>query len=338
MVVPLTAAQPIRAQDIPYERGLHEVADGCWAWVQPNGQSDNNAGIVVGDGASIVVDTTYELRGTRDMLAAASDLLQDNPIRFAVNTHEDQDHTWGNQLLPPDAQIFASSGTVAAFHSLTPDTVRRITSTDHGAGTQWVWDNYVNRDVDLIEPRLPDVAIDDETELDVGGRTVRLVPVFPAHSRGDVIVHIPDAHVVFTGDLVFNEVGPALNAGPLSRWLDALDAIIAMSPRIVVPGHGPVTDADGVLRFKHLLETIREAAQIGTERGASPAEAVAFLPWDDIAQMFAGERVINLIDALYAEIDPAHQRMSLAEGGAACEELRSRIRGGASQHATAEAP
>lgn len=322
----MTRARPVLASEIPYERGLHRVADGCWAWVQPNGQSDNNAGIVVGRGASLVVDTTYELRGTRDMLDAADGLLRDNPLRYAVNTHEDQDHTWGNQLLPADARIYASTGTIAAFDSLTPDIVRTITGTDHGAGTQWVWDNYVNRDVDLIHPRRPDVAIEEATELVVGDRAVRLQPVFPAHSHGDVIVHIPDADVVFAGDLVFNEVGPALNAGPLVRWLDALDTILAMSPRIVVPGHGPVTDAAGVARFKRFLESVQEAAQKAQARGHTPVEAVSLLPWSSIVGMFAGERVINLIDALYAETDPSHKRMSLAEAGAACEELRTRVR------------
>jgi glyoxylase-like metal-dependent hydrolase (beta-lactamase superfamily II) len=334
----LTVRRVITANEVPYTRGLHEIGDGCWAWIQPDGQSDNNAGIIVGQGASVVVDTTYELRGTRDMLDAASGILGDNPIRYAVNTHEDSDHIWGNQLLPPDAQIFASSGTVASFFKFTPEKVRSITSTEHGAGTQWVWDNYVNRDVDLIEPRLPDVAIDTETELEVGGRIVRLVPVFPAHSNGDVIVHVPDAGIVFSGDLVFNEVGPAMNAGPLSRWLSALDVIVGMSPVLVVPGHGPVTDVEGVLRFKWFLETVRDAAQQGLERGLSPVEVVALLPWDSFAHMFAGERVIDLIDAIYREIDPGHRRMTLAETGAVCEELRSRIGRGASQTPSSEAP
>jgi glyoxylase-like metal-dependent hydrolase (beta-lactamase superfamily II) len=332
----LSVSRPITAREVPYVRGLHEIADGCWAWIQPDGQSDNNAGIVFGQGASVVIDTTYELRGTRDMLSAASRILSDNPIRYAINTHEDQDHTWGNQLLPKDAQIYASRGTVDAFFSLTPETVRTITSTEHGDGTQWVWDNYVNRDVDLIEPRLPDVAIDKETELDVGGRVVRLLPVFPAHSHGDVIVHVPDARIVFSGDLVFNEVGPAMNAGPLSRWLSALDVIIELSPRLVVPGHGPVTDVAGVTRFKKLLERLRDAAHAGKQQGLSPSEAVALLHWDDFAHMFAGERVINLIDSIYSELDRTHRRMTLAEAGAACEDLRSRMRRAASQGANSE--
>jgi len=321
----MTVRRIITADEVPYTRGLHEIADGCWAWIQPDGQSDNNAGVIAGHGASVIVDTTYELRGTRDMLDSASKILVDNPIRYAINTHEDQDHTWGNQLLPEDTQIIASRGTVDSFSSLTPATVKSITSTDHGDGTQWVWDNYLNRDVDLIEPRLPDVAIDSETELEVGGRIVRLVPVFPAHSHGDVIVHIPDAGIVFSGDLVFNNVGPAMNAGPLSRWLAALDTIVEMSPNLVVPGHGPVTNVEGVLRFKSFLEKVRDAAQAGREQDLSPVEAVALLSVDDFSHMFAGERVINLIDALYGEMDPGHRRMTLAEAGAACEELRSRL-------------
>jgi cyclase len=185
---------------------------------------------------------------------------------------------------------------------------------------------------------MPDIAIDEEAELDGGGRIVRLVPVFPAHSHGDVIVHVPDAGVVFTGDLLFNEVGPAMSGGPLSRWLAALDVIINMFPNIVVPGHGPVTDTAGVVRFKNLLERIRDAAAVGHERGLLPADVVTLLQWDDFAHMFGGERVINLIDALYRELDPSHQRMTLAQAGAACEDLRSRIRRGSSDIVTMENP
>jgi len=111
-----------------------------------------------------------------------------------------------------------------------------------------------------------------------------------------------------------------------------------MSPVLVVPGHGPVTDVEGVLRFKWFLETVRDAAQQGWERGLSPAEVVALLPWDSFAHMFAGERVIDLIDAIYCEIDPGHRRMTLAETGAACEGLRSRIGRGASWTPSPEAP
>lgn len=314
--------------DIPYTKGLHELAAGTWAWIQPDGHSDNNAGIVVGKGQSLIVDTTYELRGTQGMLDAASSVLDENPITLAVNTHEDQDHTWGNQLLPADAVIYASAGCMRTFLKLLPQDVRRIMRTDFGEGTPWVLDNYRNLDIDEIVPRLPDVAIEEDTALDVGGRAVHLLPVCPAHSNGDVIVHVPDVDVIFTGDLLFIEVGAAMNAGPLSRWIDALDRMIGLSPKLVVPGHGPVTDVSGLVGFRNFLETMAEAARAGLERGMTPEEAADLVDPSLYASVFAGERVITLLDGIYADFDPAHRRMSLGDTGAASERLRQRLRSG----------
>ena len=315
-----TAKSP---SDIPYTYGLHELASGTWAWIQPDGHSDNNAGVVVGEGESMIVDTTYELRGTRGMLDAAADHLRANPITVAINTHEDQDHTWGNQLLPADAHIYASAGTMRTFLKLLPQDVRRIMRTDFGEGTAWVQDNYRNRDVDQIVPRLPAVAIEEDTELTVGGRSVHLLPVCPAHSNGDVIVHVPDVGVIFAGDLLFIEVGAAMNAGPLSAWIDALDRMVSLNPTLVVPGHGPVTDVGGVVAFRSFLEAVAEGARSGLSKGLSPVEAAMALDPALYSSMFAGERIITLMDGIYADFDRAHRRMSLGETGVVSERLRN---------------
>ncbi len=311
-----------RPSDIQYTLGLHEIASGCWAYVQPDGHSANNAGLVVGAGESLIVDTTYELRATRHMLDEAADILGRNPITMAVNTHEDQDHTWGNQLLPADARIYASEGTIRTFEKLLPEDVRRIMSTDYGDGTAWVQDNYRNHDVDEIVPRIPDVSIETDTELEVGGRAVRLLPVYPAHSNGDVIVHVPDIDVIFAGDLLFVGVGAAMNAGPLSRWIDALNLMVSLSPKLVVPGHGPITDESGVVAFRDFLETVAAAVREGITKGHSLHEVVAAIDPNVYTSMFAGERVVTLADAIYADLDPSYHRLTLGETGCACEALR----------------
>ena len=97
--------------NLPYSLGLHEVADGCHAYLQPDGGwGYSNAGLVVGDGASMLVDTLFDLRLTAEMLAAMSHVTGPAPIGTVVNTHANGDHCYGNQLVA-DREIIASRAT-----------------------------------------------------------------------------------------------------------------------------------------------------------------------------------------------------------------------------------
>ena len=102
----------ISAGDVPFVLGLHELGRGTWAYLQPDGLMGlSNAGLVVGGGASLLVDTLFDLRLTGDLLTAVAPLVSDNPLHIAVNTHSNGDHTFGNQLLPDDAVVWASAET-----------------------------------------------------------------------------------------------------------------------------------------------------------------------------------------------------------------------------------
>src|SRR4051795_12303000 len=82
--------------------GLREVAPRTWAWLPPNGGlGEANAGLIVGDGGSLLVDTLWDERLTRRMLTAMQPQLADAPLRRAFITHPDGDHWWGNAALPP---------------------------------------------------------------------------------------------------------------------------------------------------------------------------------------------------------------------------------------------
>jgi glyoxylase-like metal-dependent hydrolase (beta-lactamase superfamily II) len=109
-------------------------------------------------------------------------------------------------------------------------------------------------------------------DLAVGGRNVELIEVGPAHSPGDLIVHVPDQRVVFAGDLVFVGVTPIMWVGPVEGWIKGLDRIIAFEPRLVVPGHGPTTGLAGVRAVRDYWEFV--AAEV-RERLAGGATARA---------------------------------------------------------------
>src|SRR5690606_37505256 len=181
---------------------LHEVADGVFAWVQPDGTWwVNNAGAVAGDGAVFVVDTCATEQRTRRFLEALDTAVDGAPVRMAVDTHQPGDHAYGNSLLPDTAVLF---GHEAMREALLTDFVI------DGCPPFWTplpdWGN--------VTRRVPDVAIRDEVTVFAGGRRIELHhPGHPAHTPGDVVAWLPDERVLFTGDLIFHGLTPLVLMG-----------------------------------------------------------------------------------------------------------------------------
>ena len=104
-------------------------------------------------------------------------------------------------------------------------------------------------------------SFESRRELTLDGRRVELIELGPAHTPGDAIAHVPDAGVVFTGDLLFIEGTPIIWAGPVSSWLGACERILELDARILVPGHGPVTDSSGIRDVQRYLRFVHEEAR-----------------------------------------------------------------------------
>ena len=166
-----------------YEHGLHEVADGCHAYLQPDGSWGwSNAGLVVGDGASLLVDTLFDLRLTRRMLDAMSPISRSAPISQVVNTHANGDHCFGNSLVG-DAEIISTSATAHEMAEVPPSLLAGLNSAPGEIGD--LFRSFFGAfDFDGIELRLPDRTFDGRIDLDIGGprgRTDRGRPC--AHQR-----------------------------------------------------------------------------------------------------------------------------------------------------------
>jgi cyclase len=109
-----------------FEGGLAEVGAGIHAWLQPNGLlGESNATLVVGDGASLLVDTLWDPQLTRRMLAAMAPLIENAPIETLVNTHSDGDHWWGNQEVA-DGEIIATDAATAVMKDQSPAEMKRF--------------------------------------------------------------------------------------------------------------------------------------------------------------------------------------------------------------------
>lgn len=295
--------------NVPYELGLHEVGDHAWAWLQPDGGWGwSNAGLVVDDDHALLVDTLFDLDLTAAMLREMRKVTPAaSPIETVVNTHANGDHTYGNQLLP-GAEIIASAATAAEFENTTPDVMQGFldAAPDLGALGTYVEEVFGRFDFKGITLVSPTRSFSGELEISVGNRTVRLIELGPAHTAGDVIAWVPDAQLVFTGDLLFHGGHPIVWAGPIDGWITACDRIQALAPSVVVPGHGPVTDAGAVGDMADYFRWLQKEAGARHDDGMSVQEAAAdlhrSLPDTPFADWRESERLVINVTAAYRDL------------------------------------
>lgn len=267
-----------------YDDGLHQVGDGCWAWLQPNGDwGEANAGLVRGGDASAVVDTLWDQRLAREMVGAMAPHLQGAPVRLVVNTHSDGDHWWGNAEMPSEAQIVTSVASLASMRDeASPAELARLGALGRrvgplpgpvGAMGRYVGAMLAPFAFGDVELRLPDRTFSGEQTEDAGGRALRLIEVGPAHTAGDLVVHVPDAGVVYAADILFVDATPVMWVGPVEGWIAALDTLLALDADTFVPGHGPVTDRAGVQAVRDHWQWLRAVVAREHAAGSSPLDA-----------------------------------------------------------------
>lgn len=299
------------------DRTLHELGDGCWAYVQGDGSWGwSNAGLVVGDGASLLVDTLFDLDLTAAMLTTLAPLTRTAPIGTAVNTHANGDHCYGNQLLE-GVEIVASSATAHEMTEVPPAMLAALNNADGEVGELFRHFFGAFR-FDGIELRLPTRTFDGRLEVEIGGRLVELIEVGPAHTSGDTIVVVPDARTVYTGDILFIGGTPIVWAGPLSNWVAACDLMLGMDIETVVPGHGPVTDKAGVAAVRDYLAFVDSAAGARHAAGVDAWDAAREIAAEigareDFSNWGEFGRIAVNVDTAYRSFDPTHSSVNVVE-------------------------
>ncbi len=307
----------VSAMGSPYEKGAVEVADGVWAYLQPDGSWGwSNAGLVHGSAGSLLVDTLFDLKLTAEMLAELRRVATaDAPITTVVNTHANGDHCYGNSLLA-EAQIIASTACAEEMaKSPASELAEMMAHTpEMGATGRFLERIFGVFDFEGIEPVAPSTTFDGELELSVGDRRVALMEVGPAHTGGDVIVYLPDERVVFTGDIVFHGGHPIVWAGPVANWVDACKRLASLDLSVIVPGHGPLAGPSVLDDLVGYFEWLTAEAGERFRSGLSAPEAAADIGTGPYSGWTDAERMAVNVRAVYRDLG-ATLEMRRGSGG-----------------------
>jgi len=298
--------------DIPYTRGLHRLTEHCHTWLVPDGTWGwSNAGLITGEGESLLVDTLFDLAMTREMLQGLRPVTDEAPIRTVVNTHANGDHWFGNELLA-DCEIVASRSTAAEMTTNGPDWIQVLLDQPGEAG-RFARHIFGQFDFTNITPTMATRTFDDELALDVGGTEVQIIKLGPAHTDGDSVVFAPEERVLYTGDLLFIGGTPISWSGPISNWVTACDRMLALEPERVVPGHGPVVAAKDIHQVRDYLVWVEREAGARYERGMSPEDAMRDINLGRFAGLDEQGRIAQNVLAVYYELDPTLVRVDTRE-------------------------
>lgn len=230
----------------------------------------SNAGFVVTSDGVVVFDALGTPALGRAMREAIGRVTR-QPIRRVVVSHYHADHVYGLQALKgPGVEIWAHRTAEQYFTSgLAEERLAQRRS------DLFPW---VDQDTVVVKP---DVWLDRDTEFRLGGLTFRLVHAGPAHAPDDLMMYIPEDRLLFAGDLIFAGRIPFVGSGDSKGWLAAMDKMIALSPAVVVPGHGPASRdvARDLALTRDYLVYLREAMGRAVKELESFDDAYAKTDW-----------------------------------------------------------
>lgn len=309
-----------------YTKGLKDIGNGLYGWLQPDGGWGwSNAGLIRDGDASLLVDTLFDMALTREMLDAMADAtgIGADKIGTIVNTHANGDHCHGNGCCP-QADIIASEASAKEMAEVPPAMLAQFKKmgAQLGPAGSYFADIFAPFDFENVDERTPTKTFSGTLDLKVGDKDVKLIEVGPAHTGGDVLVHVPGDKAVFTGDILFIDGTPLMWAGPVANWIRACETIIAVDVDVIVPGHGPLTDKAGVRRVADYLAFVDREARARFDAGLSVREAALDIALGDYASWGDVERIAVNVDSLYREYRGDRQVTPVIELFALMAEVR----------------
>jgi cyclase len=292
---------------------MEQVSNNCYAALnEKNRVCDANSGLI-NIGGGMVIDTQSDLPHAHQMIDMFGKVWSGMPEKV-VNTHEDSDHVFGNQLfqnseiighrsLPERMKLVAEPKEFqhmmhAAGDAVTGPQMQAVHPGVFTAAKQ-IAEDYDFAGVELVPPT---TLFDDRMKIVLDDVEVHVIHVGPCHQVGDAIVWLPKERVLFAGDVLFRLCTPMGWVGTFDKWYQALDLIIdELNPDIIVPGHGPVCGLEGVTEMKSYLQYVEKESRIFFDNGLIASEAARKIDLGPYAGWLCPERIYMNVERAYRE-------------------------------------
>ena len=304
-----------------------KVADGVYAAIaKSGGLASGNAGFVIGNDGVLIFDTFFTPAAIEELIAEIQSLTK-LPIKFAVNSHYHLDHTGGNQVLAARGVPIIAHDNVMIWQTTknkrflpAPEELakRKADAAKQLADTpaeQVDKRSQLERTIRRLDAMMT-IKLTNPTKtfksgtmtLDLGKRKV-ILATLPGHTGGDVFAYVPDANVVFTGDLGWSRTLPNLVDATVNDWIPTLDQILKQHPTAkFVPGHGNVAGAADIKDFRDYLDDLRARVKQGIANGLTVDQAKQQLTLPEKYKSFAFQNfAVPNVDDMYKELKGTKQ-------------------------------
>ncbi|MEU5302708.1 MBL fold metallo-hydrolase [Streptomyces noursei] len=282
---------------------LRSLSATTWAWVRDSTNwGVSNAGVVSSQGVALLFDTQFTLDATRTMLREIDRATSGSRIETVVVSHQNGDHTWGNQLLPGREIITSAASADHLCHEITPE---QLTQLSRARGTdstsRYAARHFGDFDFSGITVVGPTRTFTGREERRVGDVTVELIDLGPGHSAGDVALWVPGDGIVFAGDALFQGGHMIVWSGSLAACVQSVDTLLATGAEVFVPGHGALMERGEVIAFRDGLTRVQEAATAHAKGGLSLDEAAARVHAEFAGGLAHPERLFTATAGAYAD-------------------------------------
>ncbi|MEN9761514.1 MAG: Zn-dependent hydrolase, including glyoxylase [Pseudomonadota bacterium] len=247
----------LSAKQISFTR----LSDNAYAYTA---EGDPNSGVIIGDDAVMIIDTTATPVMAQDLIARIRSVT-DKPIKYVVLSHYHAVRVLGASAYFKEGatEIIASRGTwdlivergEADMKSEIERFPRLFQAAESIPGLTW-----------------PTMVFERELTLHLGKLEVKLMHIGPGHTRGDTIAWIPSQRICFSGDLVEYNAGVYTGDAQLEEWPETLEKLRAMKPEQLVPGRGPAmqtaADCNKAIDYtKKWVSDLYQTARAGVAAG-----------------------------------------------------------------------
>jgi glyoxylase-like metal-dependent hydrolase (beta-lactamase superfamily II) len=266
---------------------LERLADGVYAAIHNNdgGYAICNAGIIDLGDKTIVIDPFISPIPARDLKQHA-EYLTGRPVSLVLNLDPHNDHTSGNQVFVPGADIIGTPNArkyiqdnfdeeVEYYKETSPKELLKIQkqlkeASDDEKAELVLWQAYNQAIIESfseLKMTLPNMTVNDTLIIYGSKRRIVVIPTGSGHTNGDMVAYLPEENIIFMSDQLFVKCHPYMGDGDPESWKNNLKQIIGLNPEIAIPGHGPVGDVNSIYMMIDYIDTLTEMVNGEIQKG-----------------------------------------------------------------------